>query len=891
VTGDARLHAAARRVADGCAADDLELAAAGPAADGLRIVAKLAESSRRGTPAGVPAAWLDRRPVAWFTIAIAAVCVAKIASGLALGILMPSALPAARPGLPATVFARYVTAGQLLFAAIGLLLMQGARRDRRASDLGCFFLLIASSLTTGNASASSLSRPLGIAARLTTVQPESFLPLAWWAFIREFPRCPSGRGDRIVRFAIAWSAVLGVVLFLANLAFVASPAPASGPWGRALAAVHRAPRNLFWPLLLLTTLPGLPLAVWRAAAASIEERARVRLFLLGIAFGFGPLILEVLLEAASPTYRAWSQRPSIIPRLGLVIYPLLLSMPATTAYAVAFDRVLDVRLALRRTAQYAVARYTLLAAMLLPAAALAAIIYQRREEPISHLLSGGTPAMLASTAAAAVVAWRLRPRILGWIDVVFAQVSADVANVVSELARRLKYVSTPIELAETTLQEIALAIPTSHAELLVLDPRRGTLEPFGSPAPALSLDSAIVAMLEADLVPLRLTAHFFAVFGAQLPAADQTWLSAVDAELLVPLAQPDERLCGIIVLGRKRSDAEFSAADVRTMAAIAGAASLALHSLLARQRAWSRSEAEVGGAECTYCRRIQAAYRRTCVECGGRTHMSFLPPDLHGRFAVERRIGTGGMGVVYKAMDLTLNRAVAIKTLPPMSAVEAHPLIEEARAMAAVSHPHLASIFGAELYSKVPLLVVEYLPGGTLADRLRTGPLPPVDTIDLGIALCDALGAIHAAGLLHRDVKPSNIGFTATGVPKLLDFGLARTLRETTERDAGAPLAGSPPYLAPESIRGCHPGAHGDLWALAVVLYESLTGSQPFAGDSVDATLARVLSVAVPPPSHVRPGVDRRWDAFFARVLHPDGAARFASLHDFRSALAALAAR
>jgi len=273
--------------------------------------------------------------------------------------------------------------------------------------------------------------------------------------------------------------------------------------------------------------------------------------------------------------------PSTLPWLGLVIYPLLLSMPATTAYAVAFDRVLDVRLALRRTAQYAVARYTLLPRCCCGGGAGGDRL-SRREEPISHLLSGGTPAALATLAAAAVVAWRLRPRILVGIDVVFAQVSADgrecrvgagQASQVRVDADRTRRNDAPGDRPGD---------PGVARGAAGVAPRRGTLEPFGftDPAAVARLGDRRDAGSRPGAAPL--SAHFLAVFGGQLRGGSG-WFGAADAELLVRWRNPTSG-CAHHRAGRKRSDADFSAADVRTMAAIAGAASLALQSLLERQR-------------------------------------------------------------------------------------------------------------------------------------------------------------------------------------------------------------------------------------------------------------------------------------------------------------------
>jgi serine/threonine protein kinase len=242
------------------------------------------------------------------------------------------------------------------------------------------------------------------------------------------------------------------------------------------------------------------------------------------------------------------------------------------------------------------------------------------------------------------------------------------------------------------------------------------------------------------------------------------------------------------------------------------------------------------------------------------------PHVLRGVFRLEQRIGTGSMAVVYSARDLKLDRTVAIKTLPRISAEAAARLHREARASAAVSHPGLASIHGLETWEGTPLLILEHLEGGTMADRLVEGRLlTSEELLHAARSLAAALDKLHSTGVLHRDIKPSNIGFTADGDAKLLDFGVAMILdslrREsafTEEAEAGwstvwhqersltGNTTGTLPYAAPELLRGGSPGPGSDLWALSVVLFEAVSGENLFRGRSLKELVERIREAILP---------------------------------------------
>jgi TolB-like protein len=210
-----------------------------------------------------------------------------------------------------------------------------------------------------------------------------------------------------------------------------------------------------------------------------------------------------------------------------------------------------------------------------------------------------------------------------------------------------------------------------------------------------------------------------------------------------------------------------------------------------------------------------------------------------GHYRIVRQIGRGGMGVVYEAIDERLQRAIAIKTiLPSADPMMRDRFVREARAAAAVNHPHICQLFEIGEHQGEPFLAMELLEGESLAARLERGPLPAAEAVALALNILSALEALHRRGIVHRDLKPSNIFLTPHGV-KLLDFGLARPVTfevDTTILTVPGVLLGTPRYMAPEQARGLEVDARADVFAAGTVLFEMLTGRPAFNGESpVDA--------------------------------------------------------
>ncbi len=223
-----------------------------------------------------------------------------------------------------------------------------------------------------------------------------------------------------------------------------------------------------------------------------------------------------------------------------------------------------------------------------------------------------------------------------------------------------------------------------------------------------------------------------------------------------------------------------------------------------------------------------------------------------GAYRVAERVGEGGMGVVYRAEDTRLGRTVAVKALPPTLARDPHRRARfehEARVLASLSHPNIAAIHGVEDTARGPVLVLEFVPGETLAQRLTRGTIALDEAVAAAIQIARGLEVAHAAGVVHRDLKPSNIQITPEGVVKILDFGVAKQAPPIADAEASpspfATLAGSlvgtAAYMSPEPARGRAVDRRADLWALGCVLFEMLTGRRAFDGDTPSDTVASVL--------------------------------------------------
>ena len=314
---------------------------------------------------------------------------------------------------PRAIHPIVLVANVIVFGGAAAVLAWTGRHDRRAVHLGVFFLLVAVSFANG---LTTRLAPLAESADqlrlgLLALHPDAFLPWYLWRFVRQFPRLPRGeRGPRVERLMITASLAAGVLLFVASLW---SDGPLSMfAWGE---------RGTWFDAVMFgLAIPALPFGLWKARRADVREQRRYTLFVTGLAVGFLPMAAQVFAEATWRPYTAFIDVPPRRLLVGLVLYPLLLSIPVTTAYAVLVHRVMDVKVLVRRAVQYALARFTIVGLAAAPAALLAVTLVRNRDQTIGELVTtligdvhlGAARRAAGGAGGAAAAARTHRPHVL-----------------------------------------------------------------------------------------------------------------------------------------------------------------------------------------------------------------------------------------------------------------------------------------------------------------------------------------------------------------------------------------------------------------------------------------------------------------------------------------------
>ena len=779
-------------------------------------------------------------------------------------------------------YAVYMATLLVGYSLTACLFLFGGRHDRRTWLLGVYFLLKATLVNPfmllGFLLGVPPTEPFGFPNfGYPYVYPFLFAPAFLWAFARECPRVHRRtRLDDLARRMVLVSVVIGCFHWVAG-----------NVWVEVTRAGYVDPA-VFWvgfDAVLATSnllvLGAVVVVVLRAHAAPADEARRVALFSIGFlmctGLGAGYDVIETFSPGGWPSNFRWSP---------VVVLVALLRFPgiALLWYSVLAVRVPHLREAIRASCRRLLRRGRLLGVVAAsPVLALGWLVASRPERPVGAALGDPLVQSLAAAAGALLLVVAARERILVRVDDwIFPEVT-DQRQAVARAAAGLAQAGGTTAVSRT-VDRAAKRGCGSPATLLVAADTESATHDFVAPdakmAP-LAQPSAIVHILETAGGSLRVHPNDKTSFFSALPRDDAAWVVESGADAIVPVPGPGAELLGVLVVGRRLDGRIVRPVDIPFLEALAAAAGLAVARLRLLRVPGAEPLEAPPARECPVCRCVTGPGETP--ECGCRAAYveTEVPKLLAGKYQLTQRLGCGGMGMVYLARDLRLERDVAVKTLKGMSVSRLMGLKPEAWVMATVTHPAVTQIHGIESWRGRPFLVVEFLAGGTLADRLRHGPLPAPEAVSVAETLADALAALHETRHLHGDVKPSNVGLTANGSPKLMDFGLARRATDTVTR------GGTLSYLSPEVLSGRPAEAADDVWSLCVILYEMVSGEHPFAGNGIDEVVNRIRRQRLARLALSPGAAESRSDviAFAATMLTAARSVRPATAHAFGAAL------
>ncbi len=625
---------------------------------------------------------------------------------------------------------------------------------------------------------------------------------------------------------------------------------------------------------LVIAVVVVPVNFWRLEL--VTDRRRFRVISYGALLGMVFYLPRVIESAAFQTNSVLTQlldspTTNLVSNVGVLIFPL------SFAYAILRQRLFDVRVIVRRGLQYAMARRFLLAIPMMAAALLVVDLVFHGNQPLFEVLKA-RGAVYVAVWALAGLAYQQRNAWLSELDRRFFRDKYDAQTLFKQVLDDIRHAANVEEVSSSVVTRVKEALHAEFCALLVRKPeeplyRVAAAAPCGSltaDLPATNKLIPLVRMLDRS-VPIMLAESGW--LGQQLPQVDKDFLHDAHIDLLVPVSLSEDGTQALIVVGAKRSEEPYSAEDTGLLENVARAVALLL----------IRGTSAMHGRSLEECPSCGTCYDTGTTKCEKDESLLTLVPTprmLLRRYRLEKRLGQGGMGKVYRATDVSLHRTVAIKMIRDelfANQIAMEKFRQESRVTASLAHPNVVTVhdFGVDTNERV-FLVMELLEGITLREEFRQNTrLTAERTLELFEGICAGIGAAHAHGLVHRDLKPENIFISRPNVAELVkitDFGIAKTLAELandTNATATGVLIGTMRYMSPEQLQGKSISPRWDVWALGVIAYEALCGSAPFSGTDYSTLRGAIVGVSFPKVVMLVPGAPDRWQDFFVRAFEP----------------------
>ena len=738
-----------------------------------------------------------------------------------------------------------------------------SRPDYAAARLAFFlFLAIARTFEAGAFQAFSPPLPPPALAITTLFTNHVWLPLEWalaFDFALHFPE-PLLQ-PRLLRLLRVFLYVAGVSILLVSL--LPLLADIFDLENRSTLLPAWFPLVLFDQLWRATAealgalaLLAVPIVLARNYRRLVDPlaRRRVRWVALGIGLTTLPIAFEIFATLVLRSLRYASAEQQVGDFLDRSASLFSALAPITFAYAIVKHRVLGIRVVIRRGVQYLLAKNVLRIILWLPLIAIAIDIVLHPKEPLAGFLLNGSWWFYLLLIGSASLTLRYRTRLQFWVDKKFFRSAYEEEVILSELIGSMQACETSDEVARVVAEKLDSSLHPSSISVLYRK-EAGGLFTVGYPR-GQSLGLQFRGILN-ERVQDALQAHRTALKFTEIAAAVQDGESASNDifrdTLLTPISGPGGQLLGVLLLGGKKSEQPYSNRDRRLLQAIAIQMGLVLEMLALRDqvREEGRVRIEVLGhldqnqiqlvLECPRCGACYTNPTTHCIADGSTVGLT-LPIEriIDGKYRLERRIGTGGMGAVYEAFDLRLDRSVAVKVMTGRlfgnnSALRRFE--REARAAARLQHPSIVAIYdfgslrGGGAYLVMPRIVGR----SWRAETVRSGQIPPQRAAVWMDQLCDAMACAHSSGVIHRDLKPENLLVSPPAEDgekiTVLDFGVAKlhTFREVPEPELTSVdrVVGTYGYMSPEQRAGEPVDARTDIYSAAVIAIEILSNNRP----------------------------------------------------------------
>ena len=645
-----------------------------------------------------------------------------------------------------------------------------------------------------------------------------------------------------------------------------------------------------------------------------NERRSARWIAIGSVAAFLPyLVIRVILTLAEVmgNYNLHSN-PQFLLAWRLAILATLF-IPLTTAYVVLKYQMFDVHVVIRQGVQYLFAKGVLQAILAIPLVALTYSLVTNADRTVGDMIRNDSSIIVLLALLTLVL--RYRVPLMQALDRRFFRENYREEQVLGSLIENVEKLHSLGEMAQTVISEVGKALHPECVDVLYRDVFSGTFEnSWGqSPSPVRRFRLPVHSPLIAALRRSAEGGELVSVLRRALPGAeDVRRLQICGIDLVVPMHGRSGSILGLLLLGRKLSDQPYTPGDRKLLQILAAQMAIVCENIaMQRQLEQERKVAnqmrmrfETGRIdafrECPRCGRCFGPEVTSCETDGIEPVFTLaVRRTLRERYRLDRLLGRGGMGSVYEAFDIMLQRKVAVKIMLPDVIADSYALrraYREARAAAGLNHPNIIAAYDFEVIEgEAAFLVMEYLPGQTMRERIMAGDIERPVAAEWLDQVLTGLEAAHAAGIVHRDLKPENILICSSpgSAPllKILDFGLAAKLARPEESSTvnltkPGVLIGSLQYMSPEQFNGRETDQRSDLFSAGVIAYELLMGVTPFNARTYHD---KVLSMLERCPPDISPG-SPELNAAIRKCLALNPADRFSSAAELRLTLIPLIA-